>query len=152
MKDWGNCWWVGNNMPQKHALLVQSKRSFCVWEIRHAQEKSLCQDPRTAPNPFPNFTLTIHSFSLPPFESFSEPHRLTPAASTHQTLIPQLSASSLADLTGKWSFGLGSDAAVIRAMEIPSVKINSIAPAFSILGNRSHHIQSFSLVLPSLSP
>lgn len=78
-------------------------------------------------------SLTIHSFSLPLFACFSELHRLIPAASTHQTVIHQLSASSRADLTGKWSFGLG--AAVIRAMEIPLVKINSIAPPFSILGH-----------------
>lgn len=154
MKDWGNCWWLGNSTATqtwKKPVGSEQKILLCLRDMTHSPIKRHVPGSKGSTKSLPKLhSLTIHSFSLPPLACFSEPHRLTPAASTHQTLIPQLSASSLADLTGKWSFGLGSDAAVIRAMEIPSVKINSIAPAFSILGHLNHHIQS--LFLPSLFP
>lgn len=152
MKDWGKCWWVGNSTAiQTCCVGSEQKILLCLRDTTHSSIKRHVPGPKDSTKSLPKLhSLTIHSFSSS-FCMFSEPHRLTPAASTHQTLIPQLSPSSLADLSGKWSFGLDSDAAVIRAMEIPLVKINSIAPAFSILGHWSHHIQSFSLFLPSLS-
>lgn len=153
MKDWENCRWVGNSTAtQTCSVGSEQNILLCLRDMTHSPIKRHVPGPKDSTKSLPKLhSLTIHSFSLPPFACFSEPHRLTPAASTHQTLIPQLSPSSLTDLTGKWSFGLNSGAAVIRAMEIPLVKINSIAPAFSILGHWSHHIQSFSLFLPSLS-
>lgn len=107
----------------------EQKILLCLGDMTHSPIKRHVPGSKDSTKSLPKLhTLIIHSFSLPFLSCFSEPHRLTPAASTHQTLIRQPSASSLADLTGKWSFGLGSDAAVIRAMEIPLVKINSIAP------------------------
>lgn len=85
-------------LSHKHEkdLLVQSKRSFCVWDKTHSPIKKRVPGSKNSTKSLPKLkSLTIHSYSLPPFACFSEPHRLTPAAFTHQTLIPQLSASSL---------------------------------------------------------
>lgn len=156
MKDWGNCWWLGNSTATqtwKKPVGSEQKILLCLRDMTHSPIKRHVPGSKGSTKSLPKLhSLTIHSFSLPPFACFSEPHRLIPAASTHQTLIPQLSASSLADLTGKWSFWLGSDAAMIRAMEIPSVKINSIAPAFSILGHLIITSKALASFFPPCSP
>lgn len=85
------------------------------------------------------------------FTCFSGPHRLTVSSCVHSPdTYPSAVRFQLCRPDRKWSFGLGSDVAVIRTMEIPSVKINNIVSAFSILGYPSH--QSTSSVLSVLPP
>lgn len=153
MKNWGNCWWVGNSTAtQTCSVGSEQKILLCLRDVTHSPIKRHVPGSKDSTKSLPK----LHSLNYPllfssSFCLFQWASWVNPSC-IHSPDTDLLTASSLADLTGKWSFGLGSDAAVIRAMEIPLVKINSIAPAFSILGYWSHHIQSFSLFLPSLSP